>query len=223
MKRLRKWELHHFCQALVTQPRREYCRPWELPADHSTWLSGMSSELGEGLVRSLSNKLGYLSVIPDKLRFFSGSHVGAQVALALVVALWPVPSSSHATSFTVQPVEWWLGGTEGHRTVVLNARVGHCAGSPKPKVRGVKVRWRRSSAVIELLVRFPIIPDDGRKCGGSLLRLTKMIELEHSVVHRALYDGSTSPPSRRSRAHMREYRSSSSGYALGPYSRHKSQ
>jgi hypothetical protein len=145
-----------------------------------------------------------MTLIQSRRKFYKSLACrNAVFLLALAVGMSIGMAHARAASLhnyagaTVRSVEWSLSSIEGQRTISLLAKIDHCVGNPKPQIQGVKVAWRRHTATIRLLVRFPATGED-ETCGGIRLRMSKRFKLERSVVGLSLYDGSTSPPSLRS-------------------------
>lgn len=122
-------------------------------------------------------------------------------ALALVLAMVGAAQGTvmaYTEPESIRPVRWSLDSIDGRHKLTFGVTTGYCVGKPKPQIDHVAKVWHRKSVVITVFMRFPKV-HFGKKegCAGVGLGMSKQIKFEHSIAHRALYDGSSSPPQRR--------------------------
>jgi hypothetical protein len=118
----------------------------------------------------------------------------------LVVAVFGCGSSAadrSQNSGPERPVRWGVEKA-GKRAVRLLASVPSCVYSkPQPLIHRIEVIYREHSTVITMLVRFPPRTDQPKICAGAEIFLRKWVKLKRPVSGQRLYDGSTSPPTKR--------------------------
>lgn len=95
-----------------------------------------------------------------------------------------------------RPVAWRLLNARG-RTVVIGKVLGYCYGAPKPRVGRVQVDESAEAVVLTMLLENPPRKKNGRACLGRELSLGETVRLEANINGRPIFDGSTSPPTRR--------------------------
>jgi hypothetical protein len=123
------------------------------------------------------------------------------LALAFVLAVMGCAQGSamaYAEPEAVRPVSWSLNSIDGRHKLTFGISTGYCVGKPKPRIDHVAKVWHRKSVVITVFLRFPKVHfGKNEGCGDVGLGMSKQIKFGHSIAHRALYDGSSSPPQRR--------------------------
>lgn len=92
------------------------------------------------------------------------------------------------------PVAWRVLNARG-KTVVLGKEVGYCHRAPKPRVARVKGDEGPKEVVLTMVLENP--PRKQTTCMGLELSFSEIVRLEANIDGRPIYDGSTSPPSRR--------------------------
>lgn len=111
-----------------------------------------------------------------------------------------------ATAYTepeeVRTVRWGLSSVDGPHGLTLTVLTGYCVGKPKPRIDRVTKTWHPKSVVIRVFLRYPKVHfGKSEGCGDLGLGISTKVKFGRSIAHRALYDGSTSPPQRRRRRH----------------------
>jgi len=99
----------------------------------------------------------------------------------------------------IRSVPWILSAIEGERTVRMRIGLASCKGGPRPKIDRVEQRWRDDSVVLTVYAKFPTAQASNGVCAGVRLRIIKRLKLSRAIADRVLFDGSSSPPTRRSR------------------------
>lgn len=126
---------------------------------------------------------------------------GIATAFQLLLCAWGTGAASAdwGQPERTSAVSWSLVSIDGPRTITYGFETGYCVGMPKPAIDHTRVAWHRRSAVVTVFVHFPAMHfGKDEACGGVGLGVNGKLELAHSIVGRALYDGSASPPERRS-------------------------
>jgi hypothetical protein len=123
---------------------------------------------------------------------------------AVAVAMGAVQGG--ATAYTepeeVRAVRWGLSSVDGPHALTLSVSTGYCVGKPKPRIDRIVKAWHPRSVVITVFLRYPRVHFGKHEaCGGVGLGMSTKVRFDRSIVDRALYDGSSSPPQRRKRAH----------------------
>jgi hypothetical protein len=135
---------------------------------------------------------------------------GARKVLLGIALLWGMgavaaacPAISSAAEGTDEParvvdVHWQLVSVDGSHSLTLFASTGFCVGEEKPRLLRPHVVWRPRRAVITARLFFPARHiEPNQLCAGIGLGLRRQFHFAHSLLERALYDGSTSPPQLR--------------------------
>lgn len=120
-------------------------------------------------------------------------------------------SSSHQAS-TLKAHRWTFRFLHQANAIRIMVRTRYCAGTPEPYIERVKVKESRNFAILTALVRYPKShhhnsPKGNRiselshifdaTCAGVEVNLFKTVYLRRRARRIALYDGDTSPPSKR--------------------------
>jgi hypothetical protein len=98
----------------------------------------------------------------------------------------------------IRAVSWGLNSIDGPHALTLGVLTGYCVGKPKPRIDHVTKTWHLKSVVITVFLRYPEVHFGKHEaCGDVGLGMSRQIKFGRSIRHRALFDGSTSPPQRR--------------------------
>lgn len=99
----------------------------------------------------------------------------------------------------VRPVTWGVSRVEGPRAFWAQGPSYGSCGGPAPRLEPV-VRERKGRSVVTVILHIPATPEMPGPiyCADTLLRLGTKVQLKRPLCDVALYDGSTTPPSRRS-------------------------
>lgn len=107
-------------------------------------------------------------------------------------------ATAYTESAKVRAVSWTLSSIDGPHKLTLAVSTGYCVGKPKPRIVRITRKWRPRRVVITVFLRSPKVHFGKHEgCAGVGLGIQQQIRLGHSISHRALYDGSSSPPQRR--------------------------
>jgi hypothetical protein len=121
----------------------------------------------------------------------AASAIAATLVLQASAAGYVEPES-------VRPISWSLGSIEGPRRLTIGISTGYCVGKPKPRVDRIEREWHRRSLVLTVFIRYPEVHWGKHEgCGGVGLGMSMAVGLGRPLSHRAIYDGSSSPPKRR--------------------------
>jgi hypothetical protein len=123
------------------------------------------------------------------------------IAVAVAAASTSMVQGS-ASAYTepeeVRAVSWALSSIDGPHRLTVGVSTGYCVGKPKPRIDRVTKTWHLESVVITVFLRYPEVHwGKSEACGDVGLGIGKQIRFGRSLSHRAIYDGSTSPPQRR--------------------------
>ncbi|HEY2335660.1 MAG TPA: hypothetical protein VGH58_11730 [Solirubrobacterales bacterium] len=122
----------------------------------------------------------------------------ALVGALVVVCVGQADAAGYTEPEEVRAVSWGLNSVDGPHKLTLGISTGYCVGKPKPRLDRITKTWRRKSVVITVFLRFPEVHfGKNEGCGDVGLGMSKQIKFGRSIRHRAIYDGSTSPPQRR--------------------------
>jgi hypothetical protein len=98
----------------------------------------------------------------------------------------------------VEKVSWSLISIDGPGSITVGVSTGYCVGKKMPRLLHPHAVWRAGRVVITLRIFHPALHFDPHEaCAGVGLGMNSQIRLKHPISGRALYDGSTSPPTRR--------------------------
>lgn len=128
--------------------------------------------------------------------------------------LLPGSAASQAHPEEVKPVHWVVSGVKGvagKKTFwAAGPSVGICVGEPEPWLEP-RVRERRGRSIVTVTMHSPAIPETTGPiyCADVVLKLAAKVRLKRPLCDVTLYDGSTSPPHRRSLHHLDPYCESS--------------
>lgn len=97
----------------------------------------------------------------------------------------------------IKPVGW-SAVAERRRALRLSVEVPYCVdGEPEPFIERVERRHGRRGLVFTIFVRFGPVKNESEGCAGTALFLGKWVRIGEKAKSKPLFDGSTSPPSRR--------------------------
>jgi hypothetical protein len=118
--------------------------------------------------------------------------------------------SDHATETTavkrsgeryVHAHRWGIAGFR-RESVVISVAIPHCEYvQAEPSFDRITRRWRSGDLVLTVFMRIP--PRTQHGCLGIELYLLRRVKVGKNLRHIELYDGSTSPPTPRSRGTRR--------------------
>lgn len=108
----------------------------------------------------------------------------------------------------IRPVPWRATPRPGAKAVNLLTAYNWCDGSSQPRVQRVEIVERKQGAVLTVLVFFPFGVRSGAhnhenerhydaSCTEVRLIAATKVALRRSAFDQMLYDGSTSPPTKR--------------------------
>lgn len=107
----------------------------------------------------------------------------------------------------VRAVPWHGRPKAGSKSVVLTVAYNWCTGSSRPRIQRVSIVERHHATVLTVFAAFP--PSGGSEaerlrqspvdssCPQIRFIETTRVTLEHVAFDQVLYDGSTSPPTKR--------------------------
>ncbi len=81
--------------------------------------------------------------------------------------------------------------------IELSVQTGYCVENDAPFIEKVDIIEHPHSAVLTAFVRYPPPTSQSESCAGVGVGLTKIVSLKRPSKDLALYDGKTSPPTRR--------------------------
>jgi hypothetical protein len=115
--------------------------------------------------------------------------------------------TTHRQGVRGRPVRWTVLGRPGSKRVTIGSTVGWCPGAtrPKPRIRRVRQVDRGRAVILTAFLAHPApqSASGAASCPGVELALEYVVTFHRLRNGRALYDGSTTPPSRRWPRHSR--------------------
>lgn len=97
----------------------------------------------------------------------------------------------------VRPVGWRVSVPPTDKAVHVISIVRWCVGTPKPRITRVDVRERKHAVIIIVFLVDHRHPARNEACPALELGLEKSIRFSGNLGGRPLYDGNTSPPTKR--------------------------
>lgn len=93
--------------------------------------------------------------------------------------------------------QWSFRFIKDMTAIELSVQTGYCVDNDPPFIEKVDIAERPRSAVLTAFVRYPPPAAHSESCAGVGVGLVKTVSLKRPIQGLALYDGKTSPPTKR--------------------------